>query len=75
MIRHGKKVPNDICLKDIELHAPKMITIMSLIINIIWGRGGGNLYNHSMSMEIFTLIMNKIFKPNPKYETNGYGLE
>jgi hypothetical protein len=32
---------NSICLKDTELHAPKMITIMSLTINIIWGEGRG----------------------------------
>ena len=35
-----------------------MITILGLLVNLIQGRG---LYDHMMSMKIFTLIMNKIF--------------
>ena len=43
-------------MKEIGLHAQNMITILSLIVNII----GGDLRDHLMSTGISTLIMNTI---------------
>ena len=41
-------------LIDIGLCAQNMITSLSSTVNIIWG--GGDLYDHLMSMRIFDLI-------------------
>ena len=49
------------CLKESELHAQNMIIILGSIVNIM-----GDLYDHLMSMRIFTLMMNKIFIGAPK---------
>ena len=51
------------CLEEIRLHAQCTITIIGSKVNII---GGGGLYDHLMSMIIFTLIMNKVFVRAPK---------
>ena len=53
------KYQNDMCIKETRLCAQNMITILGSIVNIIWGLG--DLYDHLMSMRIFTLKMNKIF--------------
>jgi hypothetical protein len=47
------------CLKEIGLHAHNMLFILVSTIDMIMGRGG-DLYDHLMSMTIFTLIMHKI---------------
>ena len=56
------KYQKDTCLKEIGLHAQNMITIVASIIDLL----GGNLYDHSMSTRIFTLILNKIYVWAPK---------
>ena len=48
----------DVCFNKIILRA-QFISILGSIINII--EGGRDLYNHFISLRIFTLIMNKIF--------------
>ena len=45
------------CFTEIGLQAKNMITILGSIVNTI----EGSLFDHSMSLRIFTLIMNKIF--------------
>ena len=45
------------CLKEIELCAQNTITILSSIFDII----GGDQYDHSMSMRMFTLTMKNMF--------------
>ena len=56
MVRCGSKNGHktDVCLKDIELHAQNILTILGSIVNRI----RGDLYDHLMSTGIFTLIMN-----------------
>ena len=46
------------CLKEIGLHAQNMLTILSLIVNII---DGIHIYDHVTKTRIFTLIMYNIF--------------
>jgi hypothetical protein len=46
------------CLKEIGLHAPKMLT---LIVNVFKGGRGTDLYDHLINTRIFTLIIKKIF--------------
>jgi hypothetical protein len=58
VIRCGSKnkYQKDMCLKESELHAQNMITILgSIVINIM-----GDVYDHLMSMRIVTLMTNKI---------------
>ena len=43
--------------REIGLCAQHLLTIVASIVNI----KGGYLYDHSMSLRIFTLIMDKIF--------------
>ena len=60
MVRCGFKSGHQkdiMCLKEIGPHAQNMLTILGSIVNIILG----DLYDHLMSMRIFTLMMNKIF--------------
>ena len=68
VVRRGSKNghQNDMCLEEIGLCVQNMSTILSSIINII----GGDLYDHSITTRIFTLI----FDTNSKnYEESGYG--
>ena len=51
----------NMCLLNIGVYPQNMLTIVSSIINMIWGVGG-RLYDHMMNMRIFTLIMKKIPK-------------
>lgn len=54
--------------KEIKLCAHKISTIMGSVVNMI------GLYDHLMSMSVFTLRMNKIFLQAPiTFDTNGYG--
>ena len=64
MVRCGSKKGHqkDTCLKDIELHAQNMTTILDSIVNIIRreGEGGGRgreLNDHLMSTIIFNVII------------------
>ena len=52
MVRSGfiNEYPKDTCSKDIGLHAQNIITILDSTIKII----GETLYDHLMSMIIFT---------------------
>ena len=52
-----KRYQNNMCLKRIGLHAQNIKPISRFIFHHNWG----SLYDHLMSMRIFTLIMNKIF--------------
>ena len=58
MVWSGSKneYQEDVCLKEIRLCAPNMITILGSMVNVTRGT-----YDHLMSMRLFTLIMNKIF--------------
>ena len=58
MIRCGSKngLCKDTCLRHIRLGAQILLAILDSIVKI-----GGNLYDHLMTMENFTLIMNKVF--------------
>ena len=39
-----------------------MLMILGVVINMVGGRGGSDmLYDHLMSMKIFTLMMAKMF--------------
>ena len=67
--RHQK----DMWFKEIGLRAQNLLTVLGSIVNVIvgGGRGKGNLYYHSTSTRIFTLMMNK--KSSSKYyEENVY---
>ena len=58
VVARTKTIKEIMCQTKIGLCAQNMITIIgSNIANII---GGGWVYDDSMSMRIFTLIMNKI---------------
>ena len=59
VLRFGFKngYAKDMCLKEFDLHAQNMFTILGSTSNM---RGEG-LYDQLMSMSILTLIMNKIF--------------
>ena len=46
------------CSKDIGLRVQNVMTVLSLIVNII---DGDLLYDHFMSIRIFTLMINEIF--------------
>ena len=48
----------DMCSKDIGLRVQNVMTVLSLIVNII---DGDLLYDHFMSIRIFTLMINEIF--------------
>ena len=49
------KYQKDMCLKESELHAQNMITILGSIVSIM-----GYVHDHLMSIRIFTLMTNKI---------------
>ena len=51
----------DMCPKEIDLHAQKMIIVLGSIVNIIEG-----IHDYLKSTRIFILIMNKIFIQAPK---------
>ena len=51
-----------VCSKEIGLLAQIMRTILGSRVNII----GGDLYDHSMKMRTFTLMMNKVLVRIPK---------
>ena len=57
LVRCDFKHWKDVCLEEIGLCAQNMITILDPIVNLY----GGDLYEHLMSIGIFTLIMNKVF--------------
>ena len=59
MVRRGSKnwCKKDMGLKEIELWAQDILTILGSIVNMI----GRDLYDHLMSTRLLTLIMNKIF--------------
>ena len=46
VVRCGSKnrYQNDLCLKEIGLHAQNMVTILGSTVNIIGGWGGGEVY-------------------------------
>ena len=58
MVRRSSKngYQKDMCLKGIGLRAQNMITIIGPIVNIL----GGDVCDHLMSTQIFTLIMYKV---------------
>ena len=58
MVRCGFKggYPKYMCLKEIGPHAQKKITILGSIVNIVREGKGGGLYDHLMTMKIFTLL-------------------
>ena len=58
MIRCGSKNGHckGMCSRDIRLGAQIVLAILDSMVKI-----GGVLYDHLMTMENFTLIMNKVF--------------
>ena len=50
-----------VCLLEIGLRAQSMLSSPGSIVNVIVCVCKGGVYNHLMSMRIFTLIMNKMF--------------
>lgn len=44
-----------------DFYAHDIIIILRSIVNMIEGRGERELYDHSMNIIIFILILNKIF--------------
>ena len=56
-----ERIPKRHMVKEIGLWVQNMITILGSIVDIIFFYFfGGNLYEHLMSMRIFSLRMNKI---------------
>ena len=54
---------NNVLWKEIGLRAPKLLSILSSIVNV----KGGGLCDHILRKKISTLIMNKILTRAPKF--------
>ena len=60
----------DMCLKEIGVRTQNTIIILGSIMNIV-----ENLYDHLMSMGVFTLIMNRALKwCSQNDQESDYGL-
>ena len=52
--RSKKEHQNNMCLKEIRLHAQNLLTTLGSIVNTIVSRGGGRLQEHIMAPALLT---------------------